>query len=339
MNPDSHESKKLLPLFANIGKLITSSLDLDEILHGVMEEIRVFFNPENWSLMRLDLNSGELYFVIAKGIPEEKLRDIRIHLGEGISGTVARNGKSIFVDNTSGDTRWSDKVDKVTGFKTRSIISVPMVFRGTVYGVINLINHADQRSFTEEEHVALQAIADFSAIAFAHSNAYAESVHRGNVDSLTGLYNRHRLAEIIAESKKRSGLERRKIRFAPYVVVAYLDLNDFKEINDRHSHFAGDEALRSMARFLKNSFRENDQIFRVGGDEFIILIDFEREEEGRFLEKRIAEIFKTHAEIATPTGKLAYSFGIGWGSSAELETLISKADKGMYVQKAAGKAD
>ncbi len=326
---------QLLPLFANIGKLITSSLELDEILHGIMEEIRVFFNPENWSLMRLDHNSGELYFVIAKGIPQEKLHDIRIHLGEGISGVVARNGKSIFIDNAPEDSRWSDRVDKITGFKTHSIISVPMVFRGTVYGVINLVNHAERGAFTEEEHIALQAIADFSAIAFAHSKTYADSVTRGTVDSLTGLYNPHKLTEIVEEAKKRPGLERRKIRFSPFCMVAYLDLNDFKEINDRNGHFAGDEALRAMAHFLRTSFRDNDQIFRIGGDEFLILIDFEREEEGRVLEKRIGEIFQTRCQIDIPSGKLGFSYGIGWGPSNRIEELISQADKGMYERKSA----
>jgi len=114
-------------LYANIGKLITSSLELDKVLEGIMEEVKVFFDAENWSLMRLDPNTDELFFVIVQGIDRKAVENIRLGPGEGIAGMVAKRGQSVFVPDTSADPRFSDRVDRATGFRTRSVMAVPLI--------------------------------------------------------------------------------------------------------------------------------------------------------------------------------------------------------------------
>ena len=160
---------KIKKLYSSIGKIITSSLEFGAIQDAVMEEIHLFFDAENWSLMRLDPNTDELFFVIVKGIDAKAVENIRLGRGEGIAGTVARTRKSIFVPDTSRDKRFSDRVDRATGFKTRSLMAVPVIFGDTLYGVIELVNRGSGGLFTEMEHLILQTIADYAAIAFANA--------------------------------------------------------------------------------------------------------------------------------------------------------------------------
>ncbi|EMO60161.1 GAF domain protein, partial [Leptospira santarosai str. CBC1416] len=100
---------ELVKLYSSIGKIITSSLEQQEVLDAVMEEVRLFFSPENWSLMRYDENSGELFFLIAEGLELECIKNIRLKSGEGIAGSVVQTKSSIFVENVRNDPRFPKK--------------------------------------------------------------------------------------------------------------------------------------------------------------------------------------------------------------------------------------
>lgn len=322
-------------MYANIGKLITSSLEIDQILEGIMEEVRLFFDAENWSLMRLDPNTRELFFVIVQGIMDSKaLESIRLELGEGIAGIVAKTGKSIFVPDTSKDRRFSDKVDRVSGFKTRSIMAVPLLFRGVTYGVIELVNRNSGKAFTEDEHLILQTIADFAAIAFANATLYERVLMMGNTDPLTGLFNRAKLDQIIAQTESIRKRHRRRHDSELYLVVAMIDINDFKGINDTHGHREGDAVLKELSRLLKARLRINDLIFRIGGDEFLTLMFVSSPESLIQFEKRIhrsleqLSTFKVHRRLS-----VHFAFGCSAGAFASLGDLIHRADMAMYENK------
>jgi diguanylate cyclase (GGDEF)-like protein len=325
-------------LYANIGKLITSSLDFNEILEGIMEEVRLFFGAENWSLMRLDPNTNELFFVIVQGIDAGAVENIRLGLGEGIAGIVAKRRKAVFVPDTSKDRRFSRKVDRVSGFKTRSIMAVPLLFRGQVYGVIELVNRTSGGSFTEEDHLVLQTIADFAAIAFANSALYERVLLMGNTDPLTGLYNRAKLDQLIAEAEKRKGRRRRKHDSEAYAVVAVIDIDDFKAINDTYGHREGDAVLKETSRLLQSRLRSHDCVFRIGGDEFLALI---RESSHEHLPKLETRIRKSLAGISSFSlnrrCKAHFTFGCSSGPISSLRDLIHRADLAMYENKSAFK--
>src|SRR5690606_17997559 len=82
-----------LSVFNEIGKALTSTLDLRKVLDIIMEKISELFKPKNWSLLLIDEASNQLYFEIAVGEGAEKLLDIRLKIGEGIAGWVAQHGE------------------------------------------------------------------------------------------------------------------------------------------------------------------------------------------------------------------------------------------------------
>ncbi|ABJ75102.1 diguanylate cyclase (GGDEF) domain protein [Leptospira borgpetersenii serovar Hardjo-bovis str. Sponselee] len=318
---------ELVKLYSSIGKIITSSLEQQEVLDAVMEEVRLFFSPENWSLMRYDENSGELFFLIAEGLELNRIKNIRLKSGEGIAGSVVQTKLPIFVENVRNDPRFSKRVDEKTGFETKTIIAVPMIFRGQVYGVIELVNRFDGSSFTPEDLVILQTIADFTAISLAHSNQFEETKVLAFRDALTGVFNRNKLNHLKNESSDRRVEDR-------IALVALLDLNDFKIINDTYGHKVGDQVLCHFANVLRYVIRGTDNIFRIGGDEFLILFQNENKEKIIQTRKRFEEamsiLLRKCKENNPP---FHFTWGMSVGPLQKLDELIHEADLSMYSSK------
>ncbi|MCK4905917.1 MAG: sensor domain-containing diguanylate cyclase [Spirochaetes bacterium] len=326
-----HSIKKL---YANIGKLITSSLSLDSILEGIMEEVRKYFNPQNWSLLRLDITSNKLFFVIVEGIEKKAVEHIQLSLGEGIAGTVAQTKKSIFVSDTSQDTRFSDKIDRATGFITESIIAVPLIFRERVYGVIEIINSHNGNFFSADEALILGTIADFAAIAFANATMYKRAVILANTDPLTGLYNRFKLEKLITNWENPNDLHRRDYDQLEKIIAIVIDVDNFKEINDTFSHRTGDSVLREIASRLINGLRDNDLAFRIGGDEFLALIRVDNDCQTGLLTGRIEQKLQgTTFRKDNETNIVKLSTGISTGNIRKISEIIHQADLNMYEKK------
>src|SRR5277367_3669352 len=84
-----------LNIFHDVAKALTSSLDLDSILQTIMEKMAEYFRPDTWSLLMVDAERDELYFAIAVGSAAEALKNVRLKVGEGIAGHVAKHGEQL----------------------------------------------------------------------------------------------------------------------------------------------------------------------------------------------------------------------------------------------------
>ncbi|EHQ05155.1 sensor domain-containing diguanylate cyclase [Leptonema illini] len=320
----------LLHLYASIGKLITSSLDFRHIVEGVMKEIQTFFNPTHWSLMRVDANSDELFFVVAEGIDLKRIENIRLKTGEGIAGYVAQTGEPVFVPDARSDDRFSRKVDEQTGFETRSVMAVPLRFRERVYGVIELINRYDGGGYTHQDFIVIQTIADFAAIAFANAMLYEETRDLAHRDPLTGVFNRRRLEDLRAEWTGRRSEDRG-------CALAVIDLDNFKAINDGAGHQAGDRALCYIAHYLQLLIRGTDRIFRIGGDEFLVLIQNSSPDKlPEILGRLEASLNRLQERCGEHDPAFAFSYGLSTGRLDDLDSVMHQADLDMYSRKKNG---
>jgi GAF domain-containing protein len=155
-------------VFNNIGRAMTSSLDLNSILQIIMDGMAEFFRPSTWSLLRVDEQKNELYFVIAVGDAAEMLKPVRLKVGEGIAGWVAKHGESLIVPDVYSDPRFAKRLDEMAKWKTKSILCLPLQTRHRVLGVIQLINCVEE-SWGEQEMYFLHALCDYAAIAIDYS--------------------------------------------------------------------------------------------------------------------------------------------------------------------------
>jgi len=157
--------------------------------------------------------------------------------------------------------------------------------------------------------------------------------HRATHDELTGLPNRHlfrdRLAQALRESR----------RFGLDLVVLFMDLDNFKLVNDSLGHAAGDELLRTVARRLQGCLRQTDTVARFGGDEFVVLLIGDAESDVLRVIDRIAEALRRPMELA---GSMHYvTASIGYARcpqhGEEAGVLLQRADMAMYQAKARGR--
>ncbi len=166
----------------------------------------------------------------------------------------------------------------------------------------------------------------------AKLETYAEAMHQmAMLDALTGLHNRRFAEERLASEVARSH------RSGHPLTVVMLDLNDFKQVNDKHGHLAGDEVLKRFAERLKTLVRVSDLAVRLGGDEFmILLVDCPPDMAGRLVE-RIGTV-----EVNFQSAKIAVSCCAGWSgyhSGEPPEKLLERADQALYETKRRGKAE
>jgi len=116
-----------LSVFSAIGTSIVAENSIRGVLDRVMEHVGSFFGPLNWSLLLVDSGKGELVFARVVGRAAGALTGMRLRLDEGVAGWVAQRGVSAVVENPAEDPRWSKRLDLLTGFKTDSIVAVPLL--------------------------------------------------------------------------------------------------------------------------------------------------------------------------------------------------------------------
>ncbi len=180
-------------VFHELGKALTSSLQLDQVLRTIMEKIDEFLHPDTWSMLLVDDVRQELYFELAIGKNARTLKDVRIKVGQGIAGWVAQQQQAVIVPDVSRDTRFFSKVDEKTKMETRSIVAVPVRFRDHCLGVIELINCVGAEGFNDRDLSLLEALADFAAIALENAR-HVQRIHELTItDDCTSLYNARHL--------------------------------------------------------------------------------------------------------------------------------------------------
>jgi len=153
MNEIEALHKKIADLTSliEVSSIISSTLDLEELMNLVMEKAQTVMNAEASSVMLLNEQTGMLECEIALGSVQEKVKDkVQLKLGQGIAGWVAQQGEAIIVPDVDSDSRFYSHIDLSTGFKTRSILAAPLKVKDKVIGVAEVINRRDAQPFTED---------------------------------------------------------------------------------------------------------------------------------------------------------------------------------------------
>jgi len=162
-----------LKTLVELSALINSSLDIQTVLDNAMTCAQVSMNAEASAIFELDRPRGELFFRIALGDAAEKTKEVRLRLGEGIAGWVAKTGQPLIVPDAAKDSRFLPSADGRTGFETRSIICVPMLYKGQLTGALEVLNKKDGQAFDGNDLDVLTVIANQVAIAIENAKLYS----------------------------------------------------------------------------------------------------------------------------------------------------------------------
>jgi len=264
----------------------------------------------------------------AAGVDAPRLLDATVAIGEGLSGWVARNRRTL----VNADPRKSFEAAGVpTTTALTSAIVCPLFFGDSLIGTLALF-HTETNRYTEDHRRLIERVAEQAGAVIHNSIVFEQTQEDSLTDPLTGLPNRRSM--FVQLSRELSRAERLRNE----VALIVMDVDEFKSINDLYGHHMGDHALRLVAAALQDALRSDDLCVRYAGDEFIIVLaECSREAaeaKRRELQHRIGEI-----EIEVRGGKrvrLAASAGASVfpHDGRTYEALLAEADHRMYRDKA-----
>ncbi len=331
---DTGQMNRLLACI-EFSKALVRVYDMETLLTEILERIKTIISARNWSLLLLDPQTQELYFAVVVGVDPEKLKGIRLKLGEGIAGTVALTGQPIFIQEADQDPRFSARADAATGFDTHSIIALPLLVRGEVIGVFEVVNVEDEKYFMEKYLPHLTILADYVAIAVDNVRNFQKLQASSYIDDVTGFYNTRYLI-------------RKLDRLIPDIMdhgrefsMVFMDLDNFKAVVDTHGHLLGSKVLAEVAREINSVLGPDDSLVRYGGDEFIVLLPRCPQEEALQLTRRLRQAVNAanYLRDEAINLKLTASYGVATlpEDAQDRETLLMMADRAMFYSKGRGK--
>ena len=207
----------------------------------------------------------------------------------------------------------------------RALVQVPLVTGGRTLGAMEVVDVDDARPFAPEEIELCEVMAAQAALRLRGAQLFARVRRMADHDALTGLANprtfRRRVAAAIRSARSRGGS----------VAVLVLDLDDFKQVNDRFGHAHGDRLLRRGTAVLVGMCRSGDTVGRLGGDELAMVLPGSGAAAAAATAERIVAAFDRHG-VGVSVGVAA---GPGPGTSAA--ELIAAADRALLAAKSAGK--
>lgn len=224
----------------------------------------------------------------------------------------------------------------ITYFKMEQFVTVPLLAKDRVVGVMLVDNFYSKNPITEDEIWKLTMFANQAGLAIENSQEFEKMLILSNTDRLTGLWNYGYFQHQLNEEIKRS------FRFDRPLSLLMIDIDFFKVLNDTLGHLAGDKVLQQLSIILKNTCREIDFVARYGGEEFAIIFPETSKEKAYFSAERIRKateetpFFYSPEEVAK---KITISIGVASypQDTSDKNTLILCADKALYAAKKTGR--
>lgn len=175
-----------LELLIEASRLLSSKLDLNQLLFTIMELATRVMRVEASSVLLLDEETKELYFDVAVGGGGDSLKGVRVPMGKGIAGWVAKEAKPLIVNDVNRDPRWSGDIDtRERSFITKSMIACPLQAKGKVVGVVEAMNRVDGSLFSDLDLKLFEAFASQAAIAIENARLFSNlALEKGKMERI-----------------------------------------------------------------------------------------------------------------------------------------------------------
>ena len=298
---------------------LAGSIDLDEVLTRTLEAAGALHETDAALVMLPDPVEGKP-IVATLGLSVEEAE--RHAITGPPDGRVAR---SISISYTYPQLE-SENADALI----YAGLAVPMLVDGGALGYLTIFTRQGGHEFDEDDVRELESLASRAGPAIENARRFREARHLADLDALTGLHNRRFFHETLAREVARAHRYDRKL------ALVVFDLDDFKEVNDKIGHLAGDSVLAEAAERMRSVVRTADISCRVGGDEFAVILPESSLEDADQLYRRIQQAVSSRS--IGQAGTLYLSAGV-----AELRpqddpvTFFQRADEALYRAKEAGK--
>ncbi|CAN5705803.1 hypothetical protein BH23CHL2_BH23CHL2_13150 [soil metagenome] len=318
-------TRRAVEALQQVSTIVTSTLDADEALRRIVDTLGSNFDYR-YVVAGL-VEGGFVQPSASHGIALERL--VRIAVGESNIGRVARTGQRIYVPDLS---RQPDRHLEVFP-EAASLIATPIVHDESILGVLIVIGSHDRR-LTQQDANMLQMFAQHAGVVLDNARMYEETRQMAYIDPMTQLPNHRHFQE-----QFKMELERAMARDQPLAVLV-LDLDGFKETNDRFGHLEGDAVLRAVGERLAGRLRDGDLVARYAGDEFVALLPNADASVAMRVGRRLCAAIGDDPFLVSSgeTTRLTASVGVAIYPDHGRSTrdVLSAADNAMYVAKREG---
>ena len=332
---DTQRSAKEMTSLYHIGLVTTSSLDINEVLHLIYEQVKGVVRSDTFYIALYDEDQGELRYDLfiesAKALPPFRARVDSV----GIPGWVIRNRKPLFIRH------WSEEVEQLpfeagmVGAPTQSVISVPLIAKNKIVGVMS-VQAVEPNAFDDNHLRLLTAIASQAALALENARLHATVNEQAQRDPLTGVFHHGSFID-----RLNAAIEHARAHNESLALIM-LDIDRFKQYNDTYGHLVGDDVLRSTVEAIQNHLKNTDVVGRWGGEEFGIVLRNVTRAQARAVAERIRQtvesnIMKDTHNRQIPSPTVSQGIALFPEDATEIEELIDKADFALFRAKDQGR--
>jgi diguanylate cyclase (GGDEF)-like protein len=314
---------------ADVFHEVLAEQSLDALLVLIADTLAELIPHDTLTIYEADEAQEILTPMLARDEYADEIMRTPIRFSEGITGWAARRREATLVNQAHLDPRV--RFVPGTPIDPEALISIPLIARSQIKGVLNIYRQGEDGIFAEQEFELAKRFGDAAALALDNAQIRARLEHQARTDSLTGLLNHRSFHEHLLQALQEASRTHRP------VAVLMLDIDDFKRINDVHGHGVGDEVLHLLADTLRSCVRPNDVVCRLGGEEFgVIMRSCDAIDAGRVAERVISRLASTDF---AGVGPLTVSLGLALGPEHAMNPreLAACAEAAMMTAKAHGK--
>ncbi|MCI0412085.1 sensor domain-containing diguanylate cyclase [bacterium] len=313
-----------------IGQSLVTITDLDQLLRKIIDVLAKEIQAERALIILRHPITGEMRIANSTANVDTSTLEDAILFSKTIVSDVVNKGKSIFSRDVIKDGTYS-KTDSVMNLKIRSLMCVPLIAKqnGDIIGTVYVDNRSVGNIFSKEDLTLLESFATLAGMAIENAHLYELAI----MDELTKCYVRRYFEQRVREEFSRAE------RQGSPLALLLIDVDQFKEINDRYGHPLGDTVLKEITTMIKRNLRTYDLLARLGGDEFaIILPEVTFQDAYRVSEK----IRAACSQLVFPGVQSSTTISIGIACYPlhhvnNVESLLKKADVALYKAKQLGR--
>jgi len=327
-SPDGRDDsyRRLAEVFHHV----LSEESIDALLERIADALAELVPHDSLVIYEADEARSVLTPVLARDRWAHEILSQTCAFGEGITGWAAMHREAVLGNDVCNDPRAKTVTGTPEG-EPEALISIPLVARDSVTGVLNVYRLGEGVVFSDTEFELARRFGDAAALGLQNAHARARLVRQAQTDSLTGLYNHRFFHERLRAELARAS------RAHDSVALLMLDIDDFKRINDVYGHGIGDQVLVGLAGVVNGLVRASDVVCRVGGEEFAIILPSCTVGDAIGLAERLGALLAgTNFETA---GKITISSGVCEGPLHAMNPrdLVAYAEAAMMTAKARGK--
>lgn len=320
---------------------INASLEMERVCRVVYQTVSRLMPCNDFVIDGYDPRTSEIVPIYAIEHPGKRVFTNRYKADHGLAGEIVRTRKALLFNNpaemdSSGihfEVYGSYMADPI-----KSIIAVPMILRGEIYGMVSAQSY-ETDAYGDEDLSLLEVLSSHAAVAIENARLFNSIQILAHTDPLTQVLNRRRFFELAEREFAKA--ETSNIPFS----VIMLDVDDFKQFNDRFGHKVGDAVLILTAETCKVSLRVDDILGRMGGEEFAVALPNTRLPDALDIADRLrlavrdTDLLK-YIDLDLPD-PLIVTLSVGVAEYAHpcksLDVLLDRADQAMYLAKNAGR--